>query len=219
MFLNTEYHYISSTMGSLNFIAEKRSNFGKTSSSQYRKEDLVPAIIYGSSIKNINIIIPYNQIKLIFADYRIKTYAFSISVDNKSFDVVLRDVQFHPVTDRVMHIDFLNIEIASEVEVEVPVRLINKEGSIGVRRGGDIYVLQYNVKLNVKISKEPIEILIDADGSAIGQKFRLSDSILPENTSFKKDILLAKVVGGKKGPRSDEAEADSDEEKAKAKGG
>jgi large subunit ribosomal protein L25 len=91
-----------------------------------------------------------------------------------------KDVQFHPVTDRPLHVDFLRIGEHSMVAVNVPVRFINEEQSPGLKRGGVLNVVRHELELMVDASSIPDDIDVDLTGFDIGDSIHISAVKLPE---------------------------------------
>ena len=114
---------------------EIRTDFGKKAASSLRKKNLIPCNLYGGKdSENLNFTVQYTDIlKLIYTP---DVFVIDLTVGDKEMKAVLKEVQFHPVKDQVLHIDFLHVYEDVPVVVEIPVRL---EGlAKGVKAGGKL---------------------------------------------------------------------------------
>ena len=197
---------------------EQRSLFGKIATASLRSEGFVPAVVYSKKEKgnSDSIKISLKDAEAIVSDYMIKSKIININIDGNNRTVMLKDATFNPITDAPYHLDFAEVSKGDIVVASLPVRVINTEKSIGVKRGGDFFILKYNVPLQIVATKEPQEILVDATDSIVGQRFRVSDAIIPSSSKIIKDILIAKLVGRKSSANDVKADSDTDkEEKSK----
>lgn len=149
---------------------QERNNLSKSAVKALRKEGMVPAVLYGGD-KVVHFAVSAKEVRpLIFtADFKIA----ELTIDGKSYRSILKEKQFHPVTDDIQHLDFLQLSDGTTVKVEVPIRFTG--AAPGVKVGGK---LQQNMR-TVKIKTTP-EHLIDemyADIShlELGQSIRVRD--------------------------------------------
>jgi large subunit ribosomal protein L25 len=106
-------------------------------------------------------------------------------------------VQFHPVTDRPLHVDFLRIGEHSTVTVEVPVRFENEEASPGLKRGGVLNIVRHELELVCDAAEIPDEVVIDLKGFDVGDSIHLSHVTLPSGTKSAitdRDFTIATIV-------------------------
>jgi large subunit ribosomal protein L25 len=108
---------------------------------------------------------------------------------------MLKEVQFNPVFDSPRHFDLMEVKDGDVVKVDIPVRIMNKDVCPGVKNGGDVYVLSYNVKLKCKVECIPYAIEVDVKTSNMGDKFFLKDVTIPEGCSIIKNVILARIAG------------------------
>jgi large subunit ribosomal protein L25 len=114
--------------------------------------------------------------------------------------VIPRAIQFHPVTDEVVHIDLYRVEENAEIAIDVVVHFKNHEASPGLKRGGALNVVRHTIKLKCKANKIPEEIVIDLTGRDIGESIHISSIALPEGTRpviRDRDFTVATIVGRK----------------------
>jgi large subunit ribosomal protein L25 len=105
-----------------------------------------------------------------------------------------KDVQFHPVTDRPLHVDFLRISEHSKVHVNVPIRFVNDEESPGLKRGGVLNAVLHDLELVCDASKIPDDIVIDLAGLDIGDSIHLDAIRIPEGCQAATDDLSITVA-------------------------
>ena len=110
---------------------------------------------------------------------------------------VPRDVQLHPVTDKVLHVDFQQVSEQGEVRVRVPVRFINTERCIGIRRGGTLNVVRRNIEMVCPVSSVPEAIYIDTKDLNIGDSVHIEQVALPEGAkvTIARNFTIAAVAG------------------------
>jgi large subunit ribosomal protein L25 len=119
-----------------------------------------------------------------------------------------KDVQFHPVTSRPIHVDFLRIGEHSQVTVAIPVRFDDDEESPGIKRGGVLNIVQHELELICPASNIPDEIHISLAGLDIGDSIHISQVTLPEGTKAAiddRDFTVATIVAPS-AVKADEAE-------------
>lgn len=157
-------------MESIKVSGEVREHLGKKASKATRREGLVPAVIYG-----VGDPIHLNVRALALRDL-IYTPAFKLAeveVDSQSYRAIVKDYQFHPVTDELRHVDFLALEDGRAIKVEVPVTFTGT--SPGVRGGGK---LQQSVRrIKIKTTPEHLvdKLTLDISGLELGQSIRVRD--------------------------------------------
>jgi|SRR5688572_27698018 len=156
-------------MKTLELKGQKRDNTGKRGSKDLRAAEMVPCVIYGGA-GTVHFSAELAELKNFI--YSPEVYFANISVDGTNYKGVMKEVQFHPVTDAVNHVDFYEVKEDKKVKVYLPVKVVGN--SVGVRAGGRLAV---NVrKLNVEaLPKDlPDFIEIDISDMNIGDKLRIS---------------------------------------------
>ncbi|MGB2241606.1 MAG: 50S ribosomal protein L25, partial [Candidatus Puniceispirillaceae bacterium] len=129
-----------------------------------------------------------------------------------------RDIQFHPVTDVILHMDFLRVSGSAKVSVAVPVEFINEDNCPGLRIGGVLNVVRYEVELLCPATAIPEKITVDLDGIKIGDSIHISAIPLPdgvEPTITDRDFTVATIAspgGGVKNEDEDGEAGDGDED-------
>ena len=175
--------------------AELRQKGKKSLIKKMAKSGLIAGVIYVKDGDNLCISLSAKQINMIVNDQSAMTRMYEINVDGKKFSCVLKEVQFNPANDLPRHIDFQEVKSGDKIIVNVPVRVINKDICPGVKNGGDVYVLSYNVALKCNVENIPYAIEVDVKDSNMGEKFFLSNVKIPEGCSIIKDVILIRIAG------------------------
>lgn len=159
------------------------------------KDNLVPGVIYLKGGKSLCISAQSSDMISISNDPSALTRIYELELDGKKMICLLKEMQFNPINDTVRSVDFMEVTKDDVVKVNVPIRVMNKEICPGVKSGGDIYMLSYNVDLKCKVENIPYAIEIDVKDCNMGQKFFLSDIKLPNGCSIINDTILLRIAG------------------------
>lgn len=160
--------------------AQTRDRAGKGPARAARRAGQVPGVIYGAK-KDPNLISVEERLlnKLLHQGGFFSTL-FDVKVDGKAERVLARDIQFDPVTDFPVHIDFLRVSAATSVHVDVTVHFINEEQCKGLTEGGVLNVVRHEVELICRADAIPQYIEIDLAGLDIGDGVHISMVKLPD---------------------------------------
>jgi large subunit ribosomal protein L25 len=143
-----------------------------------------------------------------------------IDVGGEPARTLPKDVQFHPVTDRPLHVDFFRIGEHSTVTVEVPIRFTGEDVCKCIKRGGVLNAVRHEIELVCDAAEIPDEVVIDLSGFDIGDSIHISQVTLPKGTSpaiTDRDFTVATISGSSAG-QSAAAEAGEAGEDAEAQG-
>ncbi|MGI9482271.1 MAG: 50S ribosomal protein L25/general stress protein Ctc [Hyphomicrobiales bacterium] len=190
--------------------AELREGTGKGAARAIRREGRVPAVIYGDKQDPITISLGYTEVMKQVNTGLFMTRLVDLEVDGKKFRTIPRDVQFEPVRDFILHIDFLRLGKGATVNVEIPVVFVNEDDSPGLKRGGVLNVVRYTVELVCPASSIPEELTIDVGGLDIGDSVHISEVDLPDDvkpTIDDRDFTIASVAA----PAAEVVEEDEEE--------
>ena len=185
--------------------AVKRDRAGKGSARAVRREGLIPAVIYGDRKEPLSITIDDNTFRKLMNQPGIFSQMLNIKVDGEDNSVLPRDIQFHPVTDVPLHIDFLRIAKGAKIAVMVAVEFINEQTSPGLKSGGILNVVRHEVELSCPATDIPEKITVDLDGTNVGDSIHISAITLPSNvepTITDRDFTVATIAA----PQSEAAE-------------
>ena len=172
---------------SINGIA--RVDLGKKFAKQLRKNENVPCVIYGGTEEPIHFYAHVNEFRKIV--YTPNVYLIDVILGDNTFPVIMGDIQFHPVTDEVLHIDFLRVFENKNVRIHIPINITGN--SIGVRNGGRL-TLNMRKLLVEGLSKDlPETVEIDITELRIGHSIRVSDLSLDNITCLNNsaDVVVA----------------------------
>lgn len=182
----------------LDLSAEPKERGGKGAARAARRSGRVPAVIYGAKKDPVMITLDPLDVRREINKTGFFATLFDINVaGGKKERVLARDLQLHPVTDSPLHIDFLRVSAATEVTVQVPCNFINDEESPGLKRGGVLNVVRYEIELSCRADAIPQEIVIDLAGLDIGEGVHISMVNLPEGvtpTITDRDFTIATIA-------------------------
>ena len=194
--------------------AEQRDRVGKGSARAARRAGLVPAVIYGDKKGSVGINLSAREITRIVHQPGIFGRLLDIDVKGEKNTVLTRDIQFHPVTDNILHMDFLRVTGSAKVAVAVPVEFINEDNCPGLRIGGVLNVVRYEVELMCPASSIPEKITVDLEGMKIGDTIHISSIQLPEGvepTITDRDFTVATVASPGGGVKNEDADGELEE--------
>ena len=200
----------------LTLSAEARERAGKGASRALRNEGRVPAVVYGEKQEPLAIHVEEKALVKMLATGHFMNSVVMIDVGGSSTRTLPKDVQFHPVTDRPLHVDFLRIAEHATVTVAVPIRFVGEEKSRGLKRGGVLNAVRHELELVCDAAEMPDDIEIDLAGLDIGDSIHISHVTLPEGTRSAitdRDFTIATIVAPS-GVKSEAAEAAAAEEAA-----
>tara|TARA_B100000674_G_scaffold214755_1_gene176060 strand:+ start:1245 stop:1895 length:651 start_codon:yes stop_codon:yes gene_type:complete len=176
-------------MKSVSIKGIARVDLGKKFAKRLRKEQNVPCVIYGGNEEPIHFYAHENEFRKIV--YTPNVYLIDVVVGEKTFKTIMGDIQFHPVTDKIVHIDFLRIFDDQFVKINVPVDIIGN--SIGVRNGGRLAVNMRRLLIEALPGDLPETIEIDITSLRIGTSIRVHE-LSRDNVKFLNntdDVIVA----------------------------
>jgi large subunit ribosomal protein L25 len=181
----------------LTLAAETRERAGKGASRALRREGRVPCVVYGGKEEPLGIHVEERALQRLLGTGHFSNSLVMIEVGGASVRTLPKDVHFHPVSDRPLHVDFFRLGADATVEVAVPVVFINEEESPGLKRGGVLNVVRHELDLVCDADKIPEEISIDVTGLDIGESIHISAVKLPEGSTSAitdRDFTIATIV-------------------------
>ena len=192
----------------LTLPAETRDRAGKGASRALRREGRVPAVVYGGKEEPLSIHLEEKELRRQLGTGHFFNSVVEVEVGGKKFRTLPKDVAFHPVSDRPLHVDFLRLTKDAKVNVEVPVLFINQEASPGLKRGGVLNMVRHELQLVCEADKIPDDIQIDVTGLDIGDSIHISHVTLPAGSVSAitdRDFTIATIVAPS-GLRSEEGD-------------
>ena len=182
----------------LTLAAETREQVGKGASRSLRREGRVPAVIYGNKQDPISIHLEEKELMRALMTGHFMTSTVSITVGGKATLTLPKDVSFHAVTDRPVHVDFLRIGEHTTVHVSVPVVFTDEEESPGITKGnGVLNIVKHEIELVCDASQIPGEITVSLKGREIGDSIHISNIDLPKGVEpaiTDRDFTIATIV-------------------------
>ena len=179
--------------------AEIRKVAGKGAARAVRKNKDIPAVIYGEKKEPVSIELNGHDFEMLLGQPSLRTKLFEINVAGNKEDAMLMDIQYHPVSDKVVHVDFKRINVKEPVHVVVPVEVINVDTSKGIKLGGVLNFAVRKVALVGLVQDMPEKITIDLSDVTIGDTIHGSDLVLPSGVKLglhMADLAFA-TIGGK----------------------
>jgi len=175
----------------VNLSAAERNSEGKSSNRNLRRSGFIPGVVYGGKEEPKKISIMEKDIVKASEVAGFSTQILRISIEGKEVDVVIKEIQRHPATSRVLHADFMRVDPDSKITLVVPIRTLNDENCVGVKAsGGQVNHLINDVEISCLASNLPEQLEIDVLELDIGDTVSLSEIKLPEGVEI---TLLAQA--------------------------
>ena len=177
--------------------ATPRDRAGKGSARAARRDGQVPAVIYGNKLDPLTISVERRALEQELHKAGFFIRLVDIKVNGEDHRVLPRDVQFHPVTDAPLHVDFLRFSKDRKITVAIPVTFENEEESPGLKRGGVLNVVRFEVEVLCTADNIPQAFTADLTGLEIGDGIHASSITLPEGVEFTisdRDFTIATVA-------------------------
>src|SRR5690349_8236281 len=181
----------------LTLPAEARDRAGKGASRALRRDGRVPAVVYGEKKEPLSIHVEEKLLTKMLHTGHFMNSVVMIDFQGKPQRTLPKAVDFHPVSSRPIHVDFLRIGEHTKVHVGVPMRFDNEEESPGLKRGGVLNVVVHELEIVCDAASIPAEIHVPLDGLEIGDSVHISqvslpDGVTPANTD--EDFTVATIV-------------------------
>ena len=181
----------------LTLPAETRERAGKGASRALRREGRVPAVVYGGNEEPLSIHVEEKELRRQLGTGHFFNSVVEVEVGGKKLRTLPKDVAFHPVSDRPLHVDFLRVSKDAKVHVNVPVVFTNEEASPGLKKGGVLNIVKHDLDLVCAAGNIPDDVIIDVTGLDIGASIHISDVKLPKGTESgitDRDFTIATIV-------------------------
>jgi large subunit ribosomal protein L25 len=201
----------------------RRENVGKGAARAARRAGIIPAVVYGTEAEPISVGIQELELNRLIKQTGFFSQLFQLDVEGDKMNVLARDLQVHPVTDRAMHVDFLRVAANATITVSVPAAFINEDECPGLREGGILNVVRYDIEVSCRPDAIPEQIEVDLTGFQVGDSIHISSVSLPEGvevTITDRDFTIATIAAPTKvvetaeetaGSGSEEETEDADE--------
>ncbi|OAG27826.1 50S ribosomal protein L25/general stress protein Ctc [Thermodesulfatator autotrophicus] len=173
-------------MKTIELTAMVRPKTGKEIARKLRAQGLVPGIIYGPETEPVPLAVKLNELKRYLYRYRDEQLIFNLTLENNGSTIkkiaLVKELQYHPVTDEILHVDFYEISMEREVEVEVPIELVGK--AKGVEAGGHLQQLLQTMTVACLPGLIPDKIEVDVSELDLGDVIHVKDLTPPEGVRY-----------------------------------
>ncbi len=191
---------------------------GKGASRALRREGRVPAVVYGGKDEILVVHVEAKELSRQLGTGHFFNSIVEIELGGKKVRTLPKDVAFHPVSERPLHVDFLRLAADAKVTVAVPVVFINEEDSPGLKRGGVLNIVRHELELVCESDRIPTDIRIDVTGLEVGDSIHIAQVNLPAGSVSAitdRDFTIATIVA----PSAMKSEAgDAEETPAETEG-
>lgn len=159
----------------ISLSGQKRTDLGKKASKEARKQGLIPCNLYGEKRNAENLpgglsfVIPFSELRK--AIYTPNIYVVNLTIDGEAHTAIIKEIQFHPVTDAVLHVDFYEITAEKEITVGIPVNLVGL--AAGVRLGGRMSLSIRQIKVTAPYKQIPEKLDVDVTALEIGKSIKV----------------------------------------------
>ena len=181
----------------ISLSAEPRPRAGKGAARATRRIGRVPAIVYGDNKDPALISLEPRELARALARPAFFATLVDVTVDGTTHRTLPRDVQYHPVSDAPLHVDFMRVGAGAQVTVTVPVVFINHERSPGLRRGGILNIVRHGVEMHCSVDNLPDRLVVSLDGLEIGDSIHIGAVEMPQGARpvvHERDFTIASIA-------------------------
>ncbi len=179
--------------------AEERASAGTGSARALRRQNKIPAIIYGAGKPEVLFAVDEKEMTMQYRKQGFLSHMFDIEVGKKVYRALPKAIQLHPVTDKIEHLDFIHVNENEKIKINVTLHFINENKCPGIRQNGVLNVIRHDLEVYCLPSNIPESIEIDIADLNLGQSIHVKDITLPKGveTKYDLDATVAAIVGGK----------------------
>lgn len=198
-------------MSNSKLVATSGRPTGSAASRRLRAADHIPAVLYGGGMAPISITVERRDLRLALSGPSGASTLLTLEVDGRAYPAVVKEIQRHPVKRTVSHVDFLSVDLNSDITVSVPVRLTG-ESEAAKAVDGLVDAAVDSIEVNCTPGNLPSEIVIDITSLQPGQVIRLADVKLPKGVTATgdPDTTIVSVLHGSTGAAEGEAAESAD---------
>lgn len=182
-------------MKEINVTGQKRTALGKKASKELRKEGFVPCNLYGEATQDgkpvaMAFAVPMSELRKVV--YTPHIYMINLVIDGESHTAIMKELQFHPVTDALLHVDFLEVNENKPVTIGIPVKLVGL--AQGVRDGGKMNLSIRKIDVTAPYTIIPEHLDIDVTSLKIGKSIKVGDlSFEGLEIATSKEVIVCSV--------------------------
>ena len=177
--------------------AKKRDLVGTGISRDLRGKKMIPCIIYGDKKDPVPIQVDEKKLRVQISDAGFFSKQCEIKVEESIYKVLPKDIQLHPISEKILHVDFLRVGQNTTVTLFVPVKFINENSCEGLKQGGVLNIVRHEVEIKTLVSKIPEFLEANLDGLEIGDSIHISSIKLEQGVSptiTDRDFTIATVA-------------------------
>lgn len=152
-----------------------RAELGQKASAELRKQDLIPCVLYGCKKENTNFTVSKSAVRKLI--YSPEVFEVKLTIGKKNCSAVIKEIQFHPVTDNILHIDFLEVDDKKPIVFKVPVKT---EGlAVGVKAGGKLSLEMRRMKVKALCKNIPECVVVNVENLGVGKSIKAGELSFP----------------------------------------
>jgi large subunit ribosomal protein L25 len=181
----------------ISLSAEERERAGKGAARATRRAGRVPGIVYGDGKEPVLISLEPRELARALARPGFFNHLVEITLDGATHRTLPRDVQYHPVTDKPLHADFMRVGAGAQVNVTVPVAFVDHERSPGLRRGGILNIVRHGIEMVCSVDNIPERVVVSLAGLDIGDSVHIGAVEMPEGARpavHERDFTIASIA-------------------------
>ena len=197
-------------MKEINVTGQKRTDLGKKASKLLRKEGLVPCNLYGEQKDEngkpvaMSFAVPMTELRKVV--YTPHIYVINLDIEGAAHTAILKELQFHPVTDALLHVDFYEINEEKDITIGIPVKLTGL--AQGVRDGGRMNLSIRKIDVTAKYQAIPEHLDIDVTAMTIGKSIKVGDLHFEGlEMATSKNVVVCSIKATRKSIAASQAEA------------
>ena len=182
-------------MKEINVTGQKRTDLGKKASKTLRKEGLVPCNLYGQATADGKLVAmsfacPMTELRKVV--YTPHIYVINLVIDGESHTAIMKELQFHPVTDALLHVDFLEVNDQKPITIGIPVKLVGL--AQGVRDGGRMNLSIRKINVTAPYQQIPEHLDVDVTALKIGKSIKVGElSYEGLELTTGKDVIVCSI--------------------------
>lgn len=199
----------ASTQVVMNAVSKTKQ--GKGAARELRRNGMIPGVIYAKGHDSLAIAITKKDLDAALRAGHFFTHTHELSLDGKATKVLARDIQRDPVTDRPLHIDFIRYNPKSTVHVDVSVRVVGEDESVGLKQGGVLQLVETTLEVVCRADSIPEELVVSVAGLDIGDSVHMTSIPLPEGVKWgvtDRDLTVVSVVSTRTSATAEDEAAD-----------
>lgn len=177
--------------------AQERTGAGKGVARKLRRAGRIPAVLYGGGQPNVNLSLDAKEWGMLLSREQssLRTQRQNMVIDGtRRAQVLMRDVQFHPLSGLSVHADFMRFDPNQRVDLAVPVQVVGEEDCPGIKEGGVLQTVRHELEVSCLAKDVPNFIKISVGGMAIGDSIHIDDVVLPEGVTVHREVNFTIVA-------------------------